>query len=300
MQNEYLIKILKLEDYLIKKIEFEPGKIVVYCRLRKSGMWHKDQYSQALSVTKIKTARHMMIEDRTVILKIKQRKFHFSQTKKNLWEPLPNFQRDKHDSNTFRKNTLKTLKVTNYTGTATSRATSKMYPLRLLDSIDGFKINWRSDCKRIGLDGKGVKKGKAVTNITNLDKKEIISVLPAYNQETLEKWCELLTEEQRMQITEICVDMSDVPIAIIRKHFPRARLVIDKFHIIQNAIRLMDQHRYVTQQLEKVKIPIKYELSKATNKLKQEEYDKIKPYLDQHPNLKCFWKTLHQLRKVYW
>lgn len=300
MQNEYLIKILKLEDYKIEKIEFEPNKIVVYCHFRKSGMWHEDQYSEALSTTKIKTARHMMIEDRAVVLKIKQRKFHFSKYKKNLWEPLPNFQREKHDSNAFRENALKTLKVTNYTGTSISRTTSKMYPLRLLDSIDGFKINWDSSCKRIGLDGKGIRKCKAVTNITNLDKREIISVLPAYNQMTLEKWCQKLTLEQRLQIVEICVDMSDVPIAIIRKYFPRARLVIDKFHVIQNAIKLMDQHRYITQQLEKVKIPIKHELSKATHNLKQEEYDKIKPYLDQHPTLKCFWKTLHQLRKAYW
>lgn len=267
MHNEYLIKILKLEDYVIENIEFESNKILVYCHFRKNGMWYKDQYSEALSTSKIKTAKHMMIEDRVVILKIKQRKFHFSRYKKNLWESLPNFQSNKHDSNTFRKNTLKTLKVTNYTGTSVSRSTSKMYPLRLLDSIGGFKINWDFNCKRIGLDGKGVKKGKAVTNITNLDKREIISVLPAYNQMTMEKWCQKLTLEQRLQITEICVDMSDVPIAIIRKYFPKARIVIDKFHVIQNAIKLMDQHRYTTQQLEKVKIPIKHELSKSIHNL---------------------------------
>lgn len=175
-----------------------------------------------------------------------------------------------------------------------------MFPLRLLDAIDGFGMNWSEYCRRIGLDGKGVRKGGAVINITNLDEGEVISVLPAHNQENLEKWCLSLTDSQRNQIEEICVDMSNVPIAILRKYFPNTRIVIDKFHVIQNAIRLMDQHRYLLQQTDRVRIPIKYELTKPIHKLKQEEYDKIKPYLDKHLTLKCFWKTLHQLRKVYW
>ena len=49
-----------------------------------------------------------MIEERPVILKIKQRKFHFCRFKTSLWEMLPNFKKEKHDSNLFRKNTLKT------------------------------------------------------------------------------------------------------------------------------------------------------------------------------------------------
>ena len=300
MQNYFLLKILKLEEYVIEKIEERDKKFYVYCHPRKRGMWYEDQYSKALSTSRIKTARHIVIEDAVAILKIKQRKFYFKKYDKRLWEQLPDFRKKKHDSNTFRKNTLKNLRNTNYTGVSKNRSTSKMFPLRLLDEIDGFKVNWNPACRRIGLDGKGVRKNKAVMNITNLDQKEVISVLPAYNQETLEEWCRRMTKEQRNQIEEICVDMSDVPIAIIRKYFPVARIVIDKFHIIQNALRLMDQHRYLIQQVYKVKIPIKYELTKATHKLKQEEYDKIKPYLDQHLTLKCFWKTIHQLRKVYW
>lgn len=300
MQNNYLLKLLKLEEYVIENIKEEGNKIIVYCHSRRRGMWHKNQYSTALSTSRVKTSRHMVIEDRIVILKIKQRKFHFCRYNSNLWEILPNFQRKKHDSNAFRQNTLKNLRVTNYTGVSDIRSTSKMFPLRLLDQIEGFSTNWDPECKRIGLDGKGVKKGMAVTNITNLDKNEVISVLPAYSQESLEKWCQQLTEEQRLHIAEVCVDMSNVPISTIKKYFPGARIVIDKFHIIQNAIRLMDQHRYILQKIEKVRVPIKYELTKPIHKLKQKEYEKIKPYLNQHLTLKCFWKTIHQLRKVYW
>ena len=300
MQNHFLLKILKLEEYVIEKIEEKGKEFYVYCRPRKRGMWHENQYSEALSTTRIKTARHMVIEDAVAVLKIKQRKFYFKKYDKRLWEQLPDFKKKKRDSNTFRGNTLKNLRNTNYTGASENRSTSKMFPLRLLDEIGGLKINWRSDCRRIGLDGKGIRKSKAVMNITNLDAREVISVLPAYNQETLEEWCKTLTEEQRLQITEICVDMSDVPISIIKKYFPKARIVIDQFHVIQNAIKLMDDHRCLIQQMDRVKIPVKYELAKPIHKLKQEEYDKMEPLLKQHLTLKCFWKTLHRLRKIYW
>lgn len=174
-----------------------------------------------------------------------------------------------------------------------------MYPMRLLDEINGFQINWDSTCHRIGLDGKGIMKHQAVTNITNLDKHEVISVLPAYNQATLEKWCEGLTYEQRSQITEICVDMSDVPITVLNTYFPNAHLVIDQFHVIQLAIRYMQNLRTEIRQVEKIKIPIKHELTKPIHKLTEHEYDKIAPYLDKHLEIKCFWKTIHQLRLVY-
>lgn len=300
MHNHFLLKILKLEEYVIEKIEKKDNKFYVYCHPRKRGMWYKDQHSSALSTHRIKNSRHVLIDDTVVILKIRQRKFYFNKYNKRLWEELPGFKKQKHDSNTFRKNTLKNLRNTNYTGVSENRSTSKMYPLRLLDEIDGFNINWREDCKRIGMDGKGVGKSRAVANITNLDDREVISVLPSYDQENLKKWCESLTEEQRMQILEVCVDMSNVPIALIKKYFPNAKIVIDKFHIIQWALKLMDDHRYLIQQVDGVKIPIKHELARATNNLKQKEYDKMKPFLDQHLTLKCFWKTIHQLRKVYW
>lgn len=300
MRIKSIAQLFKLEAFVIHKIEDETDKILIWCRARRRGIWHEGQYSEALSTSRTKTARHAMIENRPVILKITQRKFYFKKSDKRLWEPLPIFQKEKHDSNFFRENTLKTLKVSNYTGASASRLTSKMFPLRLLDDIGGFKVNWDPDCHRLGLDGKGVRKHRMVTNITNLDRREVVSVLPSYDQRTLEKWCQSLTLGQRLQITEIAVDMSDVPIATLKKYFPRARLVTDQFHVIRHAIRLMDQHRSVIEKTEKVRIPIKHELSRPIHKLRQEEFDKMKPLLDRHRTLKCFWKTIHQLRKVYW
>lgn len=300
MQNDYLKKIFKLEEFIIDNISETNKEIIVQCHSNKRGMRYEGQYSSAISTTRIKIARHMIVDDRVVILHITQRRFYFSKYDKRVWEVLPDFKRKKHDSNIFRKQTLNELRTTNYTGTSTRRHTSKMYPLRLLDEIDGFKINWDYDCTRLGLDGKGIGKHNEVGNITNLDKHEVISVLPAYNQEVLEKWCQKLTYEQRRQIKEICVDMSNVPIAIIKKYFPWAHIVIDHFHIIQLAIKAMNQMRLIIQQVDRKRIPIKHEIAKSIHKLTSEEYKKIKPYLDEYLELKCFWKIIHQLRKVYW
>lgn len=95
MQIKYLGKILKLEGYIIETIEETNKEIFVNCRSRKRGMRYEGQYSVVVSTTRIKNSRHVVIDDRVVILRIKQRKFYFSKRDKRLWEILPNFKRKK-------------------------------------------------------------------------------------------------------------------------------------------------------------------------------------------------------------
>lgn len=300
MQTHYLSKILKLKGYSIKDIEENDREIIVYCISKKRGMWYENQYSCSKCANRIKSIKHIVIEERIVILKINQRRFYFKKKDTRRWESLPGIKKQKRTSEIFRENTLKNLRKTNYTGVSEKRFVSKMFPLRLLDEIPGFKINWNKKCSRIGLDNKSIRKYHSVMNITNLDTKEVITILPKYSKQCFTQWCESLSKNQIDQIKEVCVDMSDVPISTIKQYFPKAKIVIDHFHVIQWAIKLMDQLRNEIQQVDKCKIPIKHLLSKPIHQLSQDELLLINKYLNNHLDLKCFWKTLHLLRKIYW
>ena len=41
-------------------------------------------------------------------------------------------------------------------------------------------------------------------------------------------------------------------------------------------------------------------MAKPSHKLTKSEILKLKIHLNDHPDLKCFWQTIQELRKVYW
>jgi len=89
MHKDYLTKLLQLEEFIIDKIDFEDSKITVRCHSGKRGMWHDGEYAKALSATRIKTARHMIMEDKVVVLKIRQRKFFSKNIKRDCGRNYP-------------------------------------------------------------------------------------------------------------------------------------------------------------------------------------------------------------------
>ena len=61
-----------------------------------------------------------------------------------------------------------------------------MFPMKLLD---GLKIEpkWKKGITKVGLDGKGVKKGELLHHLADLDEGKSICVVPNLNQNQLNK-----------------------------------------------------------------------------------------------------------------
>jgi hypothetical protein len=186
MQKHFLLKIFKLEGYVIEKMEEKGGVIFIYCHSRKRGMWFQDEYSTKVPETRNRVLPHVMMEDQVVSLVVTQRRFNFSKHKTKRWEKLPDVGRRKQTTNTFRINTLRELQRDNYSGTGFKRQKSHMYPSHILDGMD-FKVEWKDEIRRIGMDGKGVGHNKVVHNIVNLDKNKPLIVLPDLNQKQIKK-----------------------------------------------------------------------------------------------------------------
>lgn len=175
-----------------------------------------------------------------------------------------------------------------------------MTALRLIDEMIDSSINWKEPIKKIGIDGKGVNKRKQIFNLTNLDKNEVIGILPNLNQTELKKRIMMVDKEFRMAVKEVCTDMDSFFIAIIKQCFPNAKIVVDHFHVIQWGIKLMRDQKMIIQEVKREKFPINQLLMKPAQKLSKEEYQILSRCFIKAPKLKESWKILHQLRKVYW
>lgn len=114
MRKDYLSKVLKLKEYVVENIKENEDQLEVHCHSRKRGMWYNREYSRQVAETRIRQIPHLMIENQRVVLIVTQRRFFFKETKR--WEKLPDVEKGKQTTNTFRLHTLRELQRDNYSG----------------------------------------------------------------------------------------------------------------------------------------------------------------------------------------
>ncbi|MFH1534053.1 MAG: hypothetical protein ABID64_03920 [Nitrospirota bacterium] len=185
MRNtKYLSKSFKLKEYVVNEVKENIHEIHVHCHVRKRGMWFKGLYSRKIVESRVRILPHMMLENTRIVLVVTQHRFAFKGTRR--WEKLPDVGKGKRTTNTFRLHTLRELQRDNYSGSGHKRQMSGMFPMKLLDNLE-IQLEWEKGITRVGLDGKGVRKGSLVHHLANLDKGKSICVLPNLSQKQLKK-----------------------------------------------------------------------------------------------------------------
>jgi hypothetical protein len=173
-----------LKGYVVDEIVEAEYETKIYCHPRVRGMWLNGEYSKQIVETKVRRIAHMMLEGHQIILMISQRRFSFKGTRR--WEKLPNIEKYKQTTNTFRLNTLRELQRDNYSGSGRKRGKSGMFPMKLLDGLK-MTFDWPSGVTKVGLDGKYVKKRELVHHIADLDRGKSLGILPNLSQKDLKK-----------------------------------------------------------------------------------------------------------------
>jgi transposase len=74
------------------------------------------------------------------------------------------------------------------------------------------------------------------TTFCDLRKHKIFDVVLGRSEASLEKYLEKLPGKQRVQV--VCMDLASSYRALVRKHFPQAKIVADRFHVM----RLITHH----------------------------------------------------------
>ena len=129
MKSDCLRKALQIDhDYVIEKVEENPGEILVFCHSRKPGMWHKGIYTKTVSERRERKNQHIMVEDQKVFLMITQRRFRFHKLNTCRWEPLVDIERNFSTTIPFQKNTLRELQRDNYSGSGKKRGAVECSP----------------------------------------------------------------------------------------------------------------------------------------------------------------------------
>lgn len=156
--------------------------------------------------------------------------------------------------------------------------------------------------RRLGLDEIALKKGHAdfVLILSDLERSQIVAVLPERTKEALEAYLDTWSAEQRAAIAEVAMDLWLPYRLAVETKLPTARINGDRFHVMKNLNdRVTTARREIQRQAaepEKQQLKgCRWLLVKNQHDLTDAERSQLEQALSASPTL----KQLHQLKEQF-
>lgn len=100
-------------------------------------------------------------------------------------------------------------------------------------------IKWETP-RVLGIDEKHIAK-KYCCVIGNVEERTMLDMLPSRNKDVLDAYFTKMPDKHRVEI--VCMDMYKNYRDMARKHFPRAQIIADKYHVVRMANDAMEKGR---------------------------------------------------------
>lgn len=185
---------------------------------------------------------------------------------------------------------------------------------RLLEAVDPMVIRWDLLEKlpeiHLGLDGHHLVNRKFVETIAEVKQKIPLGILPSDSKITVRLALLTCPMELKTKVRSATVDMTEGIINTLREIFPDISIVIDHYHVIQDANRRLNDTRLIEQEalnqervkhkLSRIEIPgnlTRKAREHLSKKRREEEY--LDTMLSHYPRLRVWYLCKERLRDVY-
>lgn len=136
-----------------------------------------------------------------------------------------------------------------------------------------------------------------MTVISDLENHCLLEVIDSHKAEEItEALKSLWTEEDRLLVEEVSIDMWAGFTKVVREVFPNAKVVYDRFHVMQMVIKELNKIRRQSGVEEKGARRL---ILKNREDLKEEEQQKLEGYLSQSKRLRQAYEWKEELREIY-
>ncbi|WP_176360016.1 ISL3 family transposase [Desulfosediminicola ganghwensis] len=163
-------------------------------------------------------------------------------------------------------------------------------------------ISHRSErlCPRyLGLDEhRFTKRMGFVTTFCNLEKHSVFDVAPGRSEAELESFLKTLRGRERVRV--VCMDMHAPYRKMVRKWFPNAKIVTDRFHVIKlinhhfaKACKLIDEENLAWGRGGLIRM-----LCTRKQNLTPLKREKLEQYFKQQPAIESLWKFTQDLAEL--
>lgn len=304
-------RFLQIQNYIVySDRENEAGELIVrvgrpnngdFCPVCGSKKYHV--HSQGNWQIK----KHSHFQKNQMYLEVKRKRLKCTCCQKVFSQDLPGILKYSRKTINFEKQSLDHLATNSFNETGLvnkvnySTLKNLLYKYVNPHKLSFQKLDLLNSQKEIylGVDGQSFRGQDMVLTITEVKLKEIITVLPSENKEELVKFLKEWPEELKRKVKGISIDMTNKQKKTLKKYFPNALIVVDHYHLVQHAIRLMQKSRTLIQTVFHVSIPIKKEMEKNIESLTSRDKQKLIKYFLFYPELKEAYLFKERIRSLY-
>ncbi|MFC1478822.1 ISL3 family transposase, partial [Candidatus Margulisiibacteriota bacterium] len=293
--------ILNLKEYEIEEVE---GNNPVRIYARYIGIVNCPYCADGnirLKDTFVRKLRHESIGNRKTVLHLQSHKYRCQSCNRYFNQRFPGILKYRRSTEGFRREVFEkhregisqsSLSKNLAIGSAT---VERWYHDFLARKVAEMKSR---DCPRVlGIDEHffSRKQGYATT-LCDLYRHKVFDVVLGRSEASLESYLNKLHGKENVQV--VVMDLSETYRGIINRHFPNAKIVSDRFHVI----RLIGQHFLKTwQEIDPEGRKNRGLLSlmrRHKENMSPEQWIKLKSYFNEHPELKPIYDFKQQLCRL--
>ena len=301
-----ILALLKLQEFALLKTETNQREIILTlkrrrktadcprCGKRTRCLWQRGHWQRI---------KHLRLGNRQIYLKLRKRRFLCQKCglvfTERMWLIKPYARKT-----TVLDNQI-LFDLVDLSFKAVKRRTGVSYHSQtrvLRKRVAPFVANWEEEKNQdeviFGIDEVSFAGLDFLPTIANLKTKRLKAVLADDRKKTLEACLRSIPESIKAKVTHFCLDMNRGYAKSIKKILPKAKLVIDRFHLIQDANRRITEERRILQEVFKTKLPMRLFL-KNKEDLSLKEKRRIDRYFKSFKDLKLYWETKETLRSMY-
>jgi len=159
------------------------------------------------------------------------------------------------------------------------------------------RINTPSLPRALGIDEHFFSKKQGyATTFCDLTKNKIFDIVKGRSSKDLEKYLKNLANKERVKV--ICIDLSNTYRAIIRKYFPKAKIVADRFHVIRLINhRCMQTYHHIDENI-RYQRGLLAALKTNPENLTLKNLQKRDEYLADNPSIKHIYHFKQKLHRL--
>lgn len=247
---------------------------------------------------RLRLVRHESFGDRHCVLEMNSSKWMCRECGRYFYQRFPGILRSQRATEAFRRQIFEL----HFDGINRSRLgrREKISPATVERHFQHFLQRQAAElqgaaCPRVlGIDEHFFsRKHGYATTLCDLAKHKVFDVVPGRSEAALEKYLSRLKGKEKVRV--VCMDLSSTYRSLVRKYFPNALIVSDRFHVI----RLIYQHFLgLWRMLDPVGAKNRGLLSllrRHACNLKPEQQAKLQSYLSQQPALQAAYQFRERL-----